>query len=394
MLLESHIVRFSEHPLWFAGFRAFFILACLSGMVLPVLWVLIFSGAMPFPAGRINPLQWHAHEMFFGFGWAVMGGFLLTSTKNWVKVRGYHGSALILLAAAWLVERATLWFAGELPAPLFRLGSNLFLATIIVMLMLTLLRHRNTDGYRSDNLFFLILLPTFLVAKNLLLSESGYAIGVSMTLGLFRLALLIMLERTLTDFMRILFKADILRDIRLDRTIKALALLFVCESLLPRWLAASVALLLAALLLCRFLFWKPQLAMRRLDVGIMYIGYLALVAQLLIEALAVLAPVAWVGNLSVHLFSFGVMGLIIPAMLIRICTGHTGRKVVFTWPDKLVLWIMLSALGFRVIVPQLLPGAYMRWLDLSAACWFAAFALLAWRYVPYLVQRRVDGREH
>jgi hypothetical protein len=33
--------------------------------------------------------------MFFGFGWAVLGGFLLTSTKNWVGVRGYHGTPLI-----------------------------------------------------------------------------------------------------------------------------------------------------------------------------------------------------------------------------------------------------------------------------------------------------------
>jgi uncharacterized protein involved in response to NO len=29
--------------------------------------------------------------MFFGFGWAVLGGFLLTASKNWVKIRGYHG---------------------------------------------------------------------------------------------------------------------------------------------------------------------------------------------------------------------------------------------------------------------------------------------------------------
>lgn len=387
-------MRFSEHPFWHAGFRAFFTLACLAGMLLPVLWALIFSGTVNFPAGNLNSVQWHAHEMFYGFGWAVMGGFLLTSTKNWVKIRGYHGNALILLAGAWFVERATLWFAGDLPPLLFRLSANVFMATIIVMLMTTLIRHRNTDSYRSDNVFFLILLPTFLLAKNLLLSESGYGIGVSMTLGLFRLGLLIMLERTLTDFMQIVFKVDILRNLWLDRSIKLLALLLVCESLLPRWLVALLALLLAALLMLRFFFWKPQLAMRRLDIGIMYVGYLCLVAQLLVEALAIISPIAWVGNLSVHLFSFGVMGLINPAMLIRICNGHTGRKVVFTRLDKSVLWIMMAALAFRVGAPQLFPAAYLRWIEISAACWFTAFALLAWRYVPFLMQKRVDGREH
>jgi hypothetical protein len=87
------------HPLWLVGFRPFFALACLSGLSLPVLWALIFSGSLTPPPAPFSPSQWHAHEMFFGFGWAVLGGFLLTSTKNWVKVRGYHGTALIVLVA-------------------------------------------------------------------------------------------------------------------------------------------------------------------------------------------------------------------------------------------------------------------------------------------------------
>ncbi len=387
-------MRFSEHPFWFVGFRAFFTLACLSGMLLPLLWVLIFQGKLSFPAGNINPMQWHAHEMFFGFGWAVMGGFLLTSTKNWVSVRGHHGWALILLATAWLVERAVLWFAGELPPLLFRVGSNLFLVTIVAMLMTTLLRHRDTDTYRRDNLFFLIMLPTFLLAKNLMLSDTSYAIGVSMTLGLFRLALLVMLERTLTQFMRNAFKVDILRKPWLDGAIKLLALAMVFAALMPPNLAATVAGLLAALLGARLVFWQPQLAMRRLDIGIMLIGYLAITAQLVVEALAVIAPVAWVGQFSIHLFALGGMGLIIPAMLIRICNGHTGRKVVFTALDKTVLWIMLAALGFRVLAPQFAPAHYLRWLEIAAAGWLIAFGLLAWRYIPYLLQPRLDGREH
>jgi len=80
-----------------------------------MLWALIFSGVLPAPAGRFSPVQWHAHEMFFGFGWAVLGGFLLTATKNWVQVRGYHGTALVGLALAWCVERIGMaWVAGGL----------------------------------------------------------------------------------------------------------------------------------------------------------------------------------------------------------------------------------------------------------------------------------------
>ena len=332
--------------------------------------------------------------MFFGFGWAVLGGFMLTATKNWVKIRGYHGPFLMMLVLFWLVERGGMWFAGSLSPMTFAITNNLFLATIIVMLLWTLLHHRENDSYRSENWAFLIILPLFVVAKQLLLSEAYFAAGSSMAIALFRMAFLVMLERTLTQFMTNAFQVAILRNVWLDRSIKLLALVFVVEGFLPRPLVGGAALLLALLLLFRLAFWKPLLAMRRLDLGIMYLGYLGIVAQLLIEFVNTLIPVAWVGSVSVHVFTFGVMGLIIPAMLTRICNGHTGRKVVFGKLDKLVLWIMMAGFVARIVMPQLAPGLYMRWIDLSAFCWFAGFVLLAWRYIPYLLAARVDGKEH
>ena len=82
-----------SQPLWHAGFRPFFALACLSGIVLPLLWALMFAGALEAPTAAFTASQWHAHEMFFGFGWAMLAGFLLTASKNWVKIRGYHGAS-------------------------------------------------------------------------------------------------------------------------------------------------------------------------------------------------------------------------------------------------------------------------------------------------------------
>lgn len=385
---------FLAHPLWLVGFRPFFALACLSGLSLPVVWALMFSGAIGAPPAEFTGTQWHAHEMFFGFGWAMLGGFLLTSTKNWVKIRGYHGKALVFLAAAWCFERLGMVFGGAWPQPLFLLSNQLFLVSIVAMLLWTLLRHRQTDGYRRDNLFFVILLPLFPLAKVLLLSGNEAQLGQTMALGLFRLAYLIMLERTLTEFMKGVFKADILRQPLLDGTIKGLALVLVFDGFLPPLPAAAIAVSLALLLIGRFAFWKPALAFSRLDIGIMYLGYLALTAQLLVAALDASAHIVWVGSVSIHLFTFGVMGLIAPAMVIRISQGHTGRKVAFDTVDRGVLWIMILGLVLRVVAPQAFPAAYLVWVGLATACWFAGFATLAWRFIPMLLQPRVDGREH
>ena len=381
------------HPLWLVGFRPFFALACLAGMILPVSWALMFSGALPAPAANFSAIQWHAHEMFFGFGWAVLGGFLLTSTKNWVNIRGYHGAALIWLVIAWLIERLGMSVGGHWPTLLFVLSNTLFLGSIVAMLLWTLLRHRQRDNYR-DNAIFMVMLPAFLVAKYLMLDGEHFAAGYNMAIGLFRMAFLVMLERTLTQFMKAAFQVQILRQPKLDLAIKLLGLLMVIEFALPRSLGASIAALLAVLLGIRFMFWKPQLAFKRIDIGIMYVGYLAIVGQLLIEALGHVFNLVWVGSVSVHLFTFGAMGTVIPAMLIRICKGHTGRKVIFDGLDRTVLYITLLGLFARVLAPQLLPSSYLMWIHISATCWLAAFGILGWRYIPILLQPRIDGKEH
>jgi uncharacterized protein involved in response to NO len=383
-----------NHPLWLAGFRPFFALACLSGLSLPVLWALMFAGVIEAPLAAFTAIQWHAHEMFFGFGWAMLGGFLLTSTKNWVKVRGYHGGALAFLVAAWCFDRIGMGFGAAWPRPLFLLSNLLFLASIVAMLLWTLLRHRASDGYRRDNLYFLVLLPLFLPAKLLLLDGLRGEAGYLMAIGLFRLAFLIMLERTVTEFMRGVFKAQILRHPLLDNAIKLLALALVFAGFLPPALSAGLAALLALLLLGRFAFWQPRLAFSRLDVGVMHLGYLAIAAQLLVVAFELAARSVWVGSVSIHLFTFGAMGIIVPAMIVRISKGHTGRKVAFEAADKAVLWLMIAALALRVLAPQLFPAAYLAWIGLAAAGWFAAFALLAWRVIPFLLAPRIDGREH
>ncbi|MGB5012375.1 MAG: NnrS family protein [Candidatus Dechloromonas phosphoritropha] len=382
------------HPLWLVGFRPFFSLACLAGLSLPVAWILIFKGVLPAPSQHFSPVQWHAHEMFFGFGWAVLGGFLLTASKNWVGVRGYHGGTLMFLAAAWIFERIGMSFGGSWPTALFLLSNNLFLFTIVALLLATLIVHRDKDSYRRDNILFLFVLPLFWIAKTLLLEPDHFNIGWTMTLGLFRVAFLIMLERTQSPFMQSAFKVEILRQPVLDAAIKGLAVVLVFGALLPPELSHNLELALAVLLLGRLAFWYPHKAFRRLDIGIMYLGYLAIAGQLLIDALPPPGVTGWVGTVSVHVFTFGAMGLIIPAMMIRIANGHTGRKVVFGRFEKTVLWIMIAAFFLRLVGPQFAPGAYLRWLDLAATCWFVAFSLLAWRFIPQLLRPRVDGREH
>lgn len=382
------------HSFWLIGFRPFFALACLAGLSLPLWWVLVYTGAVPpAPTFVASPLQWHAHEMFYGFGWALLGGFLLTATKNWVGVRGWHGGALMFLAAAWLLDRVAMSCGASWPPLLFWLSSALFQTAIVAMLMHTLLQQKVRGG-ASDNYFFWIALPLFLPAKFLIVQGDYFVVGWSMSIALFRLAFLLMLERTQVQFMHHAFQVDILRDPRLDFPIKWLAVALIFAELLPAPLTGLLEFALAALLLWRFFHWHPRHALTRLDVGIMYVGYLMIVAQLVVSGIGRFVELPWVGTVTVHLFTVGVLGVIGPAMIVRIAKGHTGRNVVFERADNIALRILLAGLVARVIAPQLYPAGYMMWLHLSATCWLLAFGLLLWRYLPFLLAPRVDGKAH
>ncbi|MCX8087199.1 MAG: NnrS family protein [Rhodocyclaceae bacterium] len=385
-------MKFLTHPFFALGFRTLFPLACLAGMLLPLGWTLIYTGAVPpAPSFVQAPLQWHAHEMFYGFGWALLGGFLLTATKNWVGVRGFHGGALVFLAAAWFLDRLANGLGAGWPAWLYWPATLLFQLAVVMMLMHTLLK-QDLRATGSDNYFFWIALPLFLPAKFLILQGDFYALGVGMSLALFRLVFLIMLERTQVQFMRHGFGVEILRHPRLDLPIKWLAVLLVFAELLPSPLAGTLEFLLAVLLLWRFAFWHPAKALSRLDIGIMYVGYLLIVAQLVVAGIGRFAEPPWVGTVAVHLFTVGVMGLIGPAMIVRVSKGHTGRPVVFAPADKAVLWLMIAGFVARVVAPQLHLASYTMWLHLAAACWLVAFAVLLARILPMLAAPRIDGR--
>jgi uncharacterized protein involved in response to NO len=126
----------------------------------------------------------------------------------------------------------------------------------------------------------------------------------------------------------------------------------------------------------------------------MYLGYLAIIGQLLIECLRLTGHLNWSASQSIHVFTFGAMGLIIPAMQVRISKGHTGRKVIFEKLDKLALVFMLIGFVFRVIAPRITSISYTLWISLAALCWFVCFLILAWRYIPILMKPRIDGREY
>ena len=96
------------------GFRPFFLLAGVYAMAIVPIW-LYFYAHSPTTFGALPPMYWHAHEMLYGFVTAAIAGFLLTAVPSWTGARGFAGTPLRMLVAAWLVGRIAMATIGTVP---------------------------------------------------------------------------------------------------------------------------------------------------------------------------------------------------------------------------------------------------------------------------------------
>ena len=63
------------------------------------------------PPTAFPPNVWHAHEMSFGYGGAVVAGFLLTAIPNWTGRLPLQGGPLGALVVLWFCGRIAVLFS-------------------------------------------------------------------------------------------------------------------------------------------------------------------------------------------------------------------------------------------------------------------------------------------
>ena len=76
------------------GFRPFFLLAGMMALGAMVRWI----GALVLGwegEGSYGALNWHAHEMLFGYTSAALAGFMLTAIPNWTGRLPVSGRPLL-----------------------------------------------------------------------------------------------------------------------------------------------------------------------------------------------------------------------------------------------------------------------------------------------------------
>src|SRR5690606_16604604 len=141
------------------GFRAFFLAAGLYAVLAIGLWTLSFLVPVPLPEA-LPPVEWHAHEMIFGYGAAALGGFLLTAVPNWTGAKSARHAFIASAVGLWLAGRIAVWCADILPLPLVAAVDLAFLPLLAAKIATQLVRRP-----KPQNVMFLGLLALIWTAN-------------------------------------------------------------------------------------------------------------------------------------------------------------------------------------------------------------------------------------
>ena len=374
------------------GFRPFFLLAGWLAILLMAFWVPVFVGGV---ASDIYYAQidWHSHEMIFGYTVAVIAGFLLTAVRNWTNTPTPSGLPLAGMSALWLVARILPILVAIFPRWLIAAADLAFLPTFAIGIAVPLLKNNE-----KQNLIFLPLLAVLWSADLLVhadvlgLAPNLARKGVFLGLDVIILVIVIMGGRVIPFFTERALSV-VLKRWRIVEWLSpvSVVLFLLTELFVPDSVtSASLAALAACANGARLAGWYTPRYWRVPLLWVLHLGYGWIILGFYLKAGTALGLVP--PQFTIHAFTVGGIGVLTLGMMARVSLGHTGRplKVGAAMTTAFVL-INLAAVG-RGLLPPFFPQFFSQLIVASGAFWIAAFTIFIIVYTPILIQPRVDGR--
>ena len=377
-------VPYAGRPVFALGFRPFYLLAAAFAALGMALWAALLLGVLPSTHGpaTMAPLFWHAHEMVFGFAIAVVVGFLFTAGKNWTGLQTPQGAQLAALAALWLAARVLMWTG---PVPLAVAADVAFLRV-----------RRRAKSARNYGLAIALLVlgavnAAFHAALNL--GEPLAALRcLDAAAGLVCVFVTVIGGRVIP-----MFTANAVPGVRVRRVVWAERAIVPATALAVGMLVAPLQGIVPAIVFAvaaflqavRWTGWDTRRTLRTTIVAILHVAYAFLPIGF---AMLAAAALGW-GDRStaLHALTAGAIGCAIIGMITRTALGHTGRLLRTGGAENFAYAAIALAAVVRVAGPALLPRGV--WIGGASVLWVAAFVAYLWRYTPWLIAPRADGRE-
>ncbi|MDP1631224.1 MAG: NnrS family protein [Caulobacter sp.] len=367
------------------GFRPFFLFGSIwSAMVVP-LWMWSFLGGGP----AALTLDWHVHEMLFGFLAAIMAGFLTTAVPNWTGRMPIIGLPLVGLISLWVAGRLAMLAQSTL-GPVAAVIDSAFLVVFAGVLWREVLAGRNWRNLPVCVLISVMALGN--IAFHVGVQFSDPRVGERVALGVAVVLITLIGGRIVPSFTRNWMKGRGITALpaesgRFDQGVMAITIIAAAAwAAFPDARLTGAALLLAgATNLARLARWRGWATLAEPLVTILHVGYLWLGLGLALLGGSALWP-AIPRTAGVHALTAGAVGVMTLAVMTRATRGHSGRPIAAGAATTAIFITINAATLVRIAAPfgeAAQPGL----LALSATLWALAFGGFAVAYGPMLTRR-------
>ncbi len=376
------------------GYRIFFLGGALWAVLALLFWLVYITGIAGNLGANQDMLAWHAHELVYGYGGAVVAGFALTAIPNWTGRTPVRGTELGLLFALWFIARvlAVLLLYGwgaDHPRAVAEIG---FFILFVLLAAREIIGGGNWRNLKIVGVF-LLLGAAALVANIQRLDGLVELSIVPWQTGLSVLLLLICIigGRIIPAFTANWMRSQNMVNLPVmfapfdGVAIGAAAVTLTAYLLGVDGLALVVTAGVTALLhFVRLYRWRGWKTLSSPIVFILHVSYFWVPTGFLLLALAasgILSEIA-----AIHAFAIGGVGSTTLAVMTRASLGHAGLPLAnSTLLSSIYLSINLAAI--TRITAALWPQQYENFLSLSGLLWAVAFAMFLVKFTPLALRR-------
>ena len=376
--------------LWSRGFRPFFLGAALWAVGAIAIWLPFFTGEIGIPTA-FSAVDWHVHEMIYGYGAAVIAGFLLTAIPNWTGRLPVAGWPLILLSGLWALGRVAVFLSAEIGWAPAVLVDTAFLLVFAAVAAREVIAGRN---YRNVKVVLLILMLSVANAGFHIEAATTGAASISARAGLAVIVFLILLigGRVVPSFTHnwLARKELAPRPVPLGKADGAVMVLSALALIL--WIADPARNLTGALLLAagasnfwRMSRWRGWATRSDGLVLVLHAGFFLAALGFFFASAHAFAPDFISPAAAAHVWAIGAVGAMTLAMMTRATLGHTGQALTASRATQFIYLAVIAAMLAR-IAAEFFPAAMMPLMCGAVVAWIAAFAVFVLVYGRLLVR--------
>ncbi len=371
------------------GFRPFFLAAGAWAALGILFWLQLYKGEVALRS-VFSPLDWHIHEMLYGYVAASVAGFLLTAIPNWTGRLPVSGWPLGALALLWFAGRAAMIASSAIGGVTAALIDVSFLLTLAGVAGREIVAGKNWRNLRVLLVLGLLAAGNIVFhAEVLLKGQAEYGVRIAIAAVILLIALIG--GRIVPSFTNNWLTRSNPGRLPVPFGRFDVAALAAAAMALVAWIAApshavSGALMLIAGVLhaVRLARWAGDRTFADRLVLVLHVGYAFVpLGFLLLGASVFSAGVP--ASAGIHAWTAGAVGLMTVGVMTRATLGHTGQPLQARGGTQAIYGCILASALLRVAAA--FTGS-MTLIQISGFLWIAGFIAFLLLFGPLLAIRK------